>query len=141
MCHGHKHHQHWGRGCGKGHGKHGGWSRWAQYRGGGWFQPAVNVREESDRYELYLVAPGRKKDDFHLTVKDDVLTIAARTVEGEASDWKRQEYQLAAFERRFELNPKIDPDGIAARYADGILIVTLPKRPGADTPDQEIFVA
>ena len=141
MCHGHSHSK-WGRHGWGPHHKHGGWGRWKQQFAERLFHP-VNLIEFDDRYELHLVAPGRKKEDFRVTVKDDILTIHASRPEkaGEELNFQRQEFQLASFERRFQLNDKIDPEAINAAYSDGILVVTLPKRPGADAPDQEILVA
>ncbi len=106
------------------------------------YQPPANLLEHSDQYELLLVAPGRSREDFRLTVKDEVLTISGQQPEGSTDErqWMRQEYRLESFERKFLLNKKIDLESISATYADGILQVLLPKVPGADAPDQEIMV-
>lgn len=113
--------------------------------GGGWFQPPVNVEELDDRYELHLAAPGRSKEDFQIGLQGDVLTITGRKRDesdlGKAQNWTRREFKTVPFERQFSLNEKIDADGIAARYTDGVLVVTLPKLPGAQIPAKDIFVA
>ena len=141
MCHGNWHSK-WGRHGWGPHHKHYGPGRW-QHRRGTRFSPPVNIEEMDERYELSLIAPGRKKEDFRVAVKDDVLSIhAPRPGKTEVEpNWRRQEYELVAIERQFQLNDKIDAEGISATYNDGILLVTLPKKPGADTPDQEILVA
>ncbi len=135
-------------GCGyasKGMGHHGG--HWARHHGAprsAWFQPPVNIEELEDRYEIQLAAPGRNNADFQINVRGDILTISCGNQQGEdatASRWARHEYRLAAFERQFKLNDKIDVEGITARYADGILLVTLPKHPHAHTPAKDIYVA
>lgn len=99
---------------------------------------AVNIRETPDYYELFLFAPGLNKDAFSLSVSDDVLTIQVRGGQ-EDSNWLHHEYKPGGFERRFQLNQKVETDHIAARYADGVLEVTLPKAPGAAA--QHIAVA
>ncbi len=141
------------------HGKHGGWGHaskgmgygpWANaqasgHHRGGWFQPPVNVEELEDRYELHLAAPGRSKEDFQIGLQGDVLTITGRRREesdlGKGKNWTRREFKTVPFERQFSLNEKIDAEGIAARYTDGVLVVTLPKLPGAQSPAKDIFVA
>jgi len=138
-------------------GRHGGWGHaakgmghgpWANAQGGprgGWFQPPVNVEELDDRYELHLAAPGRAKEDFQIGLQGDLLTITARKREesdlGKAPNWTRREFKTVPFERQFSLNEKIDVEGIAARYTDGVLVVTLPKLLGAQVPAKDIFVA
>ncbi|MEO6039842.1 MAG: Hsp20/alpha crystallin family protein, partial [Saprospiraceae bacterium] len=102
----------------------------------------VNVRETADFYEIFVFAPGLSKDAFTLSVSNDLLTIAALAGHDEGTErhkWLHQEYERHAFERPFQLNGKVDTDGITARYNDGVLEVMLPKIPGA--PAQEIAVA
>lgn len=136
--------------AGKGWGGHGRWgqgfggpqSGWAR---GGWFQPPVNVQELEDRYELHLAAPGRSKQDFQISVQGDILTISAQKQEEsdltKSANWTRREFKTVAFERQFQLNEKIDANGIAATYTDGVLVVSLPKLPRAQTPARDVFVA
>jgi HSP20 family protein len=133
--------QHAGHGCGGGRfGRHWG-QKFARHFTN---QIPVNVFESEDRFELHVFAPGLTREDFKISVSDDVLVIAYQTPESaQAPDpkWVRQEYQKASFERRFMLSDKVDQTGISARYADGVLVVTLSKKPGATAPAQEIGVA
>jgi HSP20 family protein len=112
---------------------------------GGWFQPPVNIRELEDRYELHLAAPGRSKQDFQLKVQGDLLTITGKGQEesdiAQSTNWARQEFRTAAFERQFQLNEKMDGDGITANYVDGVLVVTMPKFAHAHTPAKDVYVA
>ena len=140
MCHRHakwenawrdSHHSHHGRGPRAGH-----------FQGRGASGPPANVQETDDSYEIFLAAPGRDKSDFSLSIADDVLTIRSERGETNGENrWLRSEYRIAAFERRFQLSSKVEADLITARYADGILQVTLPKRPEFAGPVQEIAVA
>ncbi len=103
----------------------------------------VNIQETDKGYELQLVAPGLKKEEFKLSVDRDILTISFDHKEEEteqAPKWLRKEYKLKSFKRSFTLNEKIDTAGIAARYADGILHVTLPKKEQQEIKVQEITV-
>lgn len=106
-------------------------------------RPPVNVQELDDRYELYLFAPGLSKTDFLISLQGDLLTIAAKKQGNEADTgkWTRREFETDAFERQFLLNEKIDRDQIAARYEEGVLLVSMAKLPWQEGPKQEIVVA
>ncbi|WP_324674836.1 Hsp20/alpha crystallin family protein [Hymenobacter sp. GOD-10R] len=138
-----------GRGYSCGHGRRWGWGR---HRHGGW--PAgrlqlvpVNIEDAEDRYVLSLFAAGLVKDNFALTVKDDVLTIAYQGPEEPADAaatsayYTRREFRNASFERSFQLNGKVVPADITAQYTDGILTVILPKNPATTQPAQAIKVS
>ena len=128
--HGHGRHRHaWGH--------HHGWER-------SFGRPPVNIQELDDSYALLVYAPGLTREDFKVGVKEDVLTIAANRKESamdESADWRRREYQPGGFERSFILNEKVDTDNISARYADGVLHVTLPKLPGWVDSQQDVLVS
>lgn len=137
-------HAHW-RGCGA-------WKNAAQYGQFGRFgrhfenrqqtDTPVNIRETADYYELFVFAPGLSKDAFNVSISDDVLIISAVAGNENANgrgQWLHQEYQRGGFERRFQLNNKIETESISARYNDGVLELTLPKAPG--TAAQDIHVA
>ena len=91
------------------------------------FRPAANILETDDTFELSLVAPGRTKEDFKVELEKQTLIIRADQ-QNDDRQYKRQEFVLKGFERRFELSDSIDTEGIFASYNDGILTLTLPKR-------------
>ncbi|MFN4255884.1 MAG: Hsp20/alpha crystallin family protein [Saprospiraceae bacterium] len=115
---------------------HPGWGRFAKHFGGwpgGSASIPVNIRESQDWYEIFVFAPGLNKDAFQVNVSGDVLTVRSQ-VENDAAtreNWLHREHPQAPFERQFLLNGKVDTDAIAARYTDGVLVLTLPKLPGA----------
>lgn len=95
--------------------------------------PAVNVKETKEAFELELSAPGLQKQDFKLNVDDNLLTISYEkqtSKEQSSEDTKihRQEFSTRSFKRTFTLDEKIDADKIIAKYENGILSVTLPKK-------------
>jgi HSP20 family protein len=107
------------------------------------YQAPVNIRETDKEYELHVVAPGLKKEDFKLSVDHNMLTIAfEQKAEDKQSEgkWVRNEYRLRSFKRTFTLNEKIDTGKIAAKYADGILVVGLPKKEVSAPVAQDITV-
>lgn len=121
--------------------------RWAKKKGfrGHGFYPPVNVQELDDRYEVFLVAPGLSREDFNISLVENVMTISVEKTKTEENDenvvWKRKEFSAGGFERKFELNEKIDLDSIKAKYGDGILQVTLSKLEGEETFRKDIIVA
>ncbi len=108
------------------------------------FTVPVNIQETDKSYELHLVAAGLKKEDFKLNIDRNILTISFDKKE-ESSDalegkWLRNEYKMKSFKRSFTLNEKIDVTKVAARYNDGILVVSLAKKEVAEPAAHEIPV-
>lgn len=92
--------------------------------------PAVNVTENKDEFKLEVAAPGFKKEDFKLEVKNGYLTISGETkAEEEKKDeqYTRREFRFNSFNRSFTLPENIKDGDIKAKYNDGILFITLPK--------------
>ena len=109
-----------------------------------WNQPAVNVKEFDDKYELLVYASGYTKGDFQVSLKDNTLVVGVKQkaqAEGENWHWRRQEFRAQGFERQFELNDKVDKEAIGAKYEEGILHVTLPKKEGHETSRQDIDIS
>lgn len=105
----------------------------------------VNIRETGKSYELQLVAPGLKKDDFSVNVSGDVLTIGfeqkeEHNHENKEDGWLRKEYQKRSFTRSFNLDDSIDANKIDAKYTDGILHLTMPKKEGAQSISRSIEI-
>ena len=109
-----------------------------------WGYPPVNVEELDDRYEILFYAAGYAKTDFKVNLNDDTLTIAVNKPENDwSADWDtrgRKQFTPGSFERRFVLNEKIDQASITAKYEEGILKITLQKKPGYERSRQDIEV-
>lgn len=92
--------------------------------------PATNIKELDHEYLLELAAPGLKKDDFGIDVKDNMLEIEVEREEDkneEEENFTRREYNYTAFYRSFSLPENVIADQIKAEYRDGLLKVHLPK--------------
>lgn len=92
----------------------------------------VNLRETDSAFEMELVAPGLRKEDFQLNVSGDILTVSFEEKNdnkemNKEEGWVRREYRKRSFSRNFHLNDAIDANNINARYENGILYVMLPK--------------
>ncbi len=92
--------------------------------------PSVNVVETKDAFGLEVAAPGMKKDDFKIEVKDGCLVISAEAKaekEEKAENYTRKEFNYQAFTRSFWLPENVKADEIKATYMDGILKLNVPK--------------
>jgi HSP20 family protein len=86
-----------------------------------------------------------KKEDFHIDLNKDLLTISFEHREENKEETKdegylRNEYRMHSFSRSFRLDDTVDVNNIGARYQDGILHMTLPKKEGAQKISKSIQV-
>jgi HSP20 family protein len=105
--------------------------------------PAVNIVETNDSYELEFNVPGRKKEDFKITVDKDILTVSFEKKEEEKEENKKfikREFVSKSFKRSFTLDEKINAEDINAKYEDGLLRLTLPKKEEVKVLPKEIAV-
>lgn len=103
----------------------------------------VNIQETESTYELHVMAPGFKKEEFKVNVDKNVLHISYEHKDehiDETGKWLRKEYRMQNFKRSFTINDKINIVGIIANYKDGILKVTLPKKESTEINAQEIKI-
>ena len=96
----------------------------------------VNLRETDKSYEMSLIAPGLRKEDFKLNVTEDLLTISYEQkdeqTEGKQEEgWLRKEYKMQSFSRSFTLDDSVDVNKISASYDNGVLHLSLPKKENA----------
>ena len=78
--------------------------------------------------------PGIKKEDVHIEVNDDVLTIKGKRKgehEEKRKDYHRIERQSGSFRRCITIPGGFKSDAVDAKFEDGVLRVTLPKREDA----------
>ena len=105
----------------------------------------VNLRETDKTYEMQVIAPGLRKEDFKLQVTNDLLTVSFEPLADQDDDnrnngWLRREYKTNAFTRSFSLDDTIDANKIAAAYNNGILTLTLPKKENAQKLSKTIEI-
>ena len=103
---------------------------------------AVNIYKTDNSYEILVFAPGRIKENFHLDVSGNELTISYTPPEGfPRPEWVLREYSRGGFRRTFTLNESIDKSNISAKYADGVLQLTLPVIAGKENVKKEIVIS
>lgn len=97
--------------------------------GGDW-TPAIDIKEETDRYVLHADIPGVEPEKIELTMEDGMLTIKGEKrheVTENKEGYKRVERAYGSFYRRFSLPDNTDPEQIQASGKDGVLEVIIPK--------------
>ena len=96
--------------------------------------PAVDVKEEETRYLMEVELPGLTEKDIELKVEDSILTLSSK--KEESKEEKKNGYLLrerrsAEFCRTFVLPNDADRAEIKAEFKNGLLEVSVPKKPEA----------
>jgi HSP20 family protein len=98
----------------------------------GWSGPRMDVHETEAAYELAVELPGVKKEAIQVSVYDNTVTISAEVAEEQANaeerNWLLRERSFGKFSRNVALPEAVDEDSSQARYADGVLYLTLQKK-------------
>ncbi|RME35016.1 MAG: Hsp20/alpha crystallin family protein [Gammaproteobacteria bacterium] len=92
--------------------------------------PAVDIREEPDRFVIRADLPGIDPKDIEITMEEGVLTIKGeRSIEEETQEgqYHRIERARGTFYRRFSLPDTADPERIEAHGKNGVLEIVIPK--------------
>lgn len=97
----------------------------------------VDVREEEKAYVVHAEMPGIKKEDIHVTIEGGTVSISAERKEEkqmkEGERVLRSERYFGKVARSFQLDQDIDEAAATARFGDGVLELTLPKKAVAQT--------
>jgi len=94
-------------------------------------EPALNIKETTDKFEIELAAPGYNKKDFEVTIDDGCLNISAKKEESKEEkdeNYSRKEFSYSSFERSLQLPDSISDEKIKAKYDNGILKFSLAKK-------------
>ena len=94
--------------------------------------PAVNIKETADSFEVEMAAPGMEKKDFKIELDNNNLVISSEKEDGfdnNAENYSRKEFSYQSFYRTFTLSKNVvDADKIVAKYENGLLRISIPKR-------------
>jgi len=93
----------------------------------------VDVKEDDKAYTVHADIPGVKKDDIRVDVNGDQVSISAevkREKEEKGEKMLHSERYYGMVSRSFSLPTDVDEKGTVAKYADGVLDLTLPKKQG-----------
>lgn len=95
-------------------------------------QMRVDVKETTDGYDVHAELPGMKKEDIHVHIDGPVVSISAeRKQENEVKEGERvlrTERYFGKVARSFQLGQDIDEARASAKFNDGVLELSLPKK-------------
>jgi len=97
---------------------------------GAW-SPSVDIYENKDQIVLEAELPGMKREDFDVSVENNVITLRGERhfeKKEESDNYHRVERAYGSFTRSFTLPNTVTAEGATADYANGVLRVSLPKR-------------
>lgn len=106
-------------------------------------QPPVNILEKESSYDIEMLAPGLSKADFKISLDKEFLTISYEKVsntEEVSPKYVKKEFSLDSFKRTFTLNDNLDGEAISAKYDNGILLVSIPKKEKEETKAKTIEI-
>ena len=102
----------------------------------------MDVKEQGDNYLVHAELPGVKKEDIHVVVDGNQVSISAETKQEkevkEGDRILRSERYFGKVSRSFQLGQEIDDSKAAAKFNEGVLELTLPKR--AASPNKRLTV-
>lgn len=96
----------------------------------------LDLKETDKAYMVHAEIPGVKKEDIEVSIDGNLVTIRAearREKEEKGETMLRSERYYGAMTRSFTLATDVDEKTAAARYSDGVLELTLPKKAGSAT--------
>ena len=110
--------------------------------------PAVmrtDVKEKEDSYELEIDLPGYKKENVKAQLKDGYMTITAeakKDTDEKAEDGKyiRREKYYGTCSRSFYVGKNVTEEDIKAKFEDGVLKITVPKKQAKPKEDKFISI-
>jgi len=95
-------------------------------------QMRVDVKENADNYAVLAELPGVAKEDIHVNIDGQMVSISAeRKQEKETKDGERvlrTERYFGKVSRSFQLGQEVDESRASAKFTDGVLELTLPKK-------------
>ena len=95
------------------------------------WRPAVDIKEEDQRYVIYADLPGVDARDIEVTMEGGVLTLKGErnySGEDEQKGYRKVERSQGVFLRRFSLPDTADADKIEAQGKNGVLEIVIPKQ-------------
>lgn len=105
--------------------------------------PAVDITESDKAFELTADLPGLEEKNIEVKVANDGLTIKGEKkeeTEEKGKDYHLSERHFGSFQRYFRVPDTVDVEKIAATFKNGVLRVTLPKKPEAQKSEKKIEV-
>ncbi len=106
----------------------------------------TDIRETENGFELDIDLPGYKKEDVQAQLKDGYMTItaSARKSDDEKDErgrYIRRERYVGSCSRSFYVGEQITEEDIKAKFEDGILKVSIPKKEAKPEVEEKKYIA
>lgn len=100
------------------------------------WRPAIELKQNEKEYKVKVQLPGVNKEDIHVDLNNDYMTVSAeikeeKTSKGEESESEKihtSEFRYGKYIRTVSFDNPIKSDASNAEYKNGILTITLPKQ-------------
>ena len=105
--------------------------------------PKVNIKESKNKVEVSAELPGLDKKDIEINIKDNVLTLRGeKRLENETKEenYYRMERSYGAFNRTISLPSEVQTDKTDAKFKNGILTISVPKKPESEQKLKKIEI-
>ncbi len=92
--------------------------------------PAVDIKEEAERFVVRADLPGVRPEDIEVSLENGLLSISGKReseIENEKDGYRRVECNYGEFQRQFTLPESADPDKVEAKCDKGVLEITIGK--------------
>ena len=104
----------------------------------------TDVHEHDNGYEVDIDLPGFKKDEINLSLENGYLTVnAAKGLDKDEKDKKgkliRQERYAGSMTRSFYIGDAVTEDEIKAKFENGVLQLSVPKKEAAKVPEKKLI--
>ena len=104
----------------------------------------TDVRETDESYELDIDLPGFKKEELQAKIENGYLTVSAnkstdRNKKDKKGHYIRQERYVGQFSRSFYIGDDVQKEDIKAKFEDGILKLSIPKKENKQLPGQNLI--
>ena len=100
-------------------------------------QIKIDVKEDDAAYTVHAEVPGVPKEDIHISIDGNVVSLRAEVRQHDqkkdGEKLLRSERYYGAVARSFQLPVEVDAAQARARYDNGVLVLTLPKKQGNKT--------
>lgn len=108
------------------------------------WSPLADLREETDEFVATVELPGMLREDIHVEVENNLLTVSGERRfehEDKRDRYHRIERAYGRFHRSWQLPSTVDSEKVSAEYRDGVLTVHLPKSEAAKPRRIEVKTA